>query len=548
MPNTLEDMLVDRKLLSRDQLRDAAKRARAGGKSLTATLVEEQVIAERDLLDAAAAHQGIPLVELKEMALDERAVRRVSAKLVSHYFVAPLKLENGVLTLAVCDPMDMAAIEDIETDLGVRVERVLATREDIAAVIRRHYGVGADTVERIVEGLDRAEDTHVEDGSHDLGRMAQDVSVVRLVNQLLDQAIKERTTDVHLEVYRGEVVARRRIDGVLYDTPVPRDINVLYPAIVSRIKLMAGLNIVERRMPQDGRTRVKVDDAQYDLRISVVPSIHGENLVIRILPTQMLFGLDRLGLSAAARKQMESLMSLPHGIVFVTGPTGSGKSTTLYACLRKLNTRERKIITIEDPVEYELRGAVQTQINPKIGLTFAHALRSMLRHDPDVMMVGEVRDVETAAIAVQTALTGHLVLSTLHTNDAAGGAIRLLDMGLDPYLIASTVRAFVAQRLVRVVCSACKEGYEQDGKTLYRGRGCPQCAKTGYRGRTGIYECLVVGEEARALILARSSAAALREKATALGMRTLAEDGWDKVSAGITTADEVLRVTRMGQG
>ena len=342
---------------------------------------------------------------------------------------------------------------------------------------------------------------------------------------------------------REGVAARRRVDGILYDTSIPKNIRVLFPAIVSRVKLMSGLDIVERRMPQDGRARVRIGREQYDLRISIVPSIHGEDVVIRILPSTMLFDLAHLGFSERHQGMLNDVIARPHGIVFVTGPTGSGKSTTLYSCLSRLNTRDRKIITIEDPVEYELPGTTQTQINTAIGLTFARSLRSMLRHDPDVMMVGEVRDRETAEIAIQTAMTGHLVLSTLHTNDAASAAVRLIDMGIDPYLIASTVQVFIAQRLVRVLCSKCKLPYEREGRTVYRAAGCRECGNSGFRGRVAIAEFIPLEPGIQELILGKQSARAIREKADELGMKRLAEDGWEKVASGVTTAEEVLRVT-----
>ena len=308
---------------------------------------------------------------------------------------------------------------------------------------------------------------------------------------------------------------------------------------------MSGLNIVERRLPQDGRARVSIGSEQFDLRISIVPALHGEDVVIRILPSTMLFDLAHLGYSEDYLEQLRELIARPHGIIFVTGPTGSGKSTTLYACLNQLNTRQRKIITIEDPVEYELRGITQTQINPAIGLSFSRALRSMLRHDPDVMMVGEVRDRETAEIATQTAMTGHLVLSTLHTNDSAGAAVRLIDMGIDPYLVTSTVLVFIAQRLVRVLCENCREPYEAQGKQLFRPKGCRQCNNSGYRGRIAIAEFLPLAPAIQDLVIARSSAKDIRAEADRLKMRTLAMDGWDKVERGQTTAEEVLRVTTL---
>jgi type II secretory ATPase GspE/PulE/Tfp pilus assembly ATPase PilB-like protein len=532
-------------LLSAEQLDAAVAAAQQTRKALPAVLIERGWIAEAEILKILARQQGWRFVTLKELSIPAQAVRAVPPRLAAYYSIMPVDFAEGVLTVAVSNPLELAAIEDLESTLGLKVERVLACRDDILEALRRYYGVGADTVERILSSSPPGEETAPREESHDIGRMAEDASVVRLVNQLFQEAIKARATDIHFEVYRDGIVVRRRIDGVLYDTTVPRNIRLLYPAIVSRIKLMSGLNIVERRLPQDGRTRVKVGHSEYDLRISVVPSLHGEDIVVRILPATMLFDLSQLGFSDAHLGALQEYIARPHGIIFVTGPTGSGKSTTLYACLSRLNTRERKIITIEDPVEYELKGITQTQVKSEIGLTFARALRSMLRHDPDVMMVGEVRDRETAEIAVQTAMTGHLVLSTLHTNDAAGGAVRLSDMGIDPYLITSTVLLFTAQRLIRVICRSCREGYEREGRTLYRGRGCRECNQSGYRGRLAINEFLPLTPELQDLILRRASAKMIREKADALGMATLAADGLQKVAQGVTTAEEVLRVTSL---
>jgi general secretion pathway protein E len=550
---TLEQELLERGLVPAERLERAAALARDARRSLPAVLLDEGWIAEPDLLEVLAPRYALSVVRLDDTAIEPAAVKAVPAKLAAHYGVMPVRLAGGSLTLAVADPLDLAAVEDIETNLGLHVERVLACREDIRAALRTHYGVGAETVQRILAGTpDRVE---VEgEVSHDLERMAEDASVVRLVNQLIQDAIRDRATDIHFEMHRDGVKARRRIDGILYDTSLPRDIRVLYPSIVSRVKLMSHLNIVERRLPQDGRARVSVKGAHYDLRVSVVPAIHGEDIVIRILPSTMLFDLGRLGFADDHRAMLEELIARPHGIVFVTGPTGSGKSTTLYACLSRLNTAERKIITIEDPVEYELRGITQTQIRPEIGLTFARALRSMLRHDPDVMMVGEVRDRETAEIAIQTAMTGHLVLSTLHTNDAASAAVRLIDMGIDPYLITSTVLAFTAQRLVRVICPDCKERVEgsagfqpapQSAVPRFRGKGCPKCHGRGYRGRVAIAEFVPLTDAIQTRILARASAMDIRREADTAGFATLAEDGRRKVAAGITTEEEVLRVTSL---
>lgn len=541
----LETKLVKKGLLSSEQLDKALALSKQTYKPLPTILVDHGFLNEIALLEVQAEQYGLDFVELGEMVVDDSAVKSVSAKLAAHYSIMPVKLESGVLTIAVSNPLDMAPAEDIETNLGYQVERVLASRSDILETLRKVYGVGADTVEKILEESDDREEIIIQEESHDLEKMAADASVVKLVNQLLQEAISDRATDIHFEINREGVTARRRIDGVLYDTHVPKNIRLLYPAIVSRIKLMSSLNIVERRLPQDGRARVKIGRKDYDLRISIVPAIHGEDVVIRILPSTMLFDLAHLGFSERHLKALKHFIVQPHGIIFVTGPTGSGKSTTLYACLSILNTRDRKIITIEDPVEYELKGITQTQINPKIGLTFSHALRSMLRHDPDVMMVGEVRDQETAKIAIQTAMTGHLVLSTLHTNDAAAGAVRLIDMGIDPYLITSTVQVFMAQRLLRVICPDCKKSYDENGRHLYRGSGCKQCHNSGYHGRIAISELLPLEADIQEMILQKASAKAIREKANALGMSTLAKDGEDKVADGITTLEELVRVTSM---
>ena len=541
---SFEDILLQKGLITSERLQKATQMARQSRAALVDVLLAENFVDETDVLQQFAESLGLEFVELRQMDIGVDVIARLSAKFAAHYGVVPISFHFGVLTVAVSNPGDESVVEDLQTALGVSVERAFACRDDVQEALRKYYGVGADTVERILAETGATElDLEVREESHDLEKMAEDTSVVRLVNQLLHEAIAHRATDIHFEVYRDGVVLRRRVDGILFDTAVPKNIHLLYPAIISRVKLMAGLNIVERRMPQDGRSRVQMGRDHYDLRISIVPAIHGEDVVIRILPSSMIFNLPELGFDDELLDQLRGFISSPHGIIFVTGPTGSGKSTTLYACLSELNTRERKIISIEDPVEYELRGITQTQVNPKVGLTFAHALRSMLRHDPDVMLVGEVRDRETAEIAIQTAMTGHLVLSSLHTNDAAGGAARLIDMGIDPYLITSTVLVFIAQRLVRLICSDCRESYEKDGETFYRGAGCRACNQSGYRGRVAISEFLPLTPPIREMILARASAKDIRDKADALGFPTMAQDGWDKVARGMTTAEEVLRVT-----
>lgn len=540
----LEDRLRERGLLSAEALGRAVQAAADTRRSLTTVLVDDGFLSEDALLPILAEHHGLAHVSLDTYEVDEKAVKAVPPKLAAHYGVLPLRLERDTLTLAVSNPVDLSPVEDIETNLGLRVERVLAPRRAIGEALRRYYGIGADTVERILADAGSSTETiEPADETQDLERMAEDASVVKLVNQLLQEAIHDGATDIHFEALRDGVSIRRRIDGILFDTHVPKNIRLLYPAIVTRVKLMSHLNIVERRLPQDGRSRVRVGNTEYDLRISIVPAIHGEDIVVRILPATMLFDLGQLGFTDGHLKAIEEYIARPHGIIFVTGPTGSGKSTTLYACLNRLNSTERKIITIEDPVEYELRGLTQTQVNPAIGLTFARALRSMLRHDPDVMMVGEVRDRETAEIAIQTAMTGHLVLSTLHTNDAAGASVRLVDMGIDPYLVASTVQVFMAQRLVRTICTDCRETVNTANGVRYRGRGCRACRNTGYRGRVAICERVDMVEQVRNLILKHAPAADIRRAADSLGMETLAADGFRKAAAGLTTEDEVLRVT-----
>jgi type II secretory ATPase GspE/PulE/Tfp pilus assembly ATPase PilB-like protein len=541
--SALVETLLSEGLITAERLDEAEKLAAASYAPLASVLLQHDFVEESSLLRVYAQVNGLEFVSLKKMTIAAAATRSISAKLASHYHIVPVRLNSNSITIAVSDPFDLQAAEDIETNIGLRVERILACRADIESALQQYYGVGADTVERILAQAPEREATAPVGESLDIETQASDASVVQLVNQLLKDAIKDRATDIHFEVHRAGVVVRRRIDGILYDTHVAGRMRSLYPSIVSRIKLMAGLNIVERRLPQDGRARVSIDSRNFDLRISIVPAMHGEDIVIRILPSAMLFDLGELGFNEEQLSMLGKMIESPHGVLFVTGPTGSGKSTTLYACMSRLNTRERKIITIEDPVEYELRGITQTQINAKIGLTFSTALRSMLRHDPDVMMVGEVRDRETAEIAIQTAMTGHLVLSTLHTNDAAGGAARLIDMGIDPYLITSTVQAFMAQRLVRTICPSCRESYEVDGKTLYRGKGCDRCNQCGFWGRIAICEFLPLTDEISDLILARASAHQIRERADALGMKTLIDDGWEKVEQGRTTVEEIMRVT-----
>ena len=560
----LGDILIEERIITPDELKKAVNEQQRTGEVLGKVLVKMGLITERKLLETLAVQQGIPFLDLREVKIPEKVIKDIPAKFPWHYKIMPINMEGNVLTIAISDPFDMWPIDDLETHLDCRVEKVLATSSDIQEAIKKYYGVGANTIESILaeEPSESAKKVDITEKSEDLEKLAGDASVIKLVNQILAQAINDRATDVHIEHYRGEMKLRYRVDSILYDTQVSRDIKYLYSAIISRIKIMSGLDIVERRLPQDGRAKVKINKNEYELRVSVLPTLYGENVAIRILPTTMLFSMTDLGMSEGDMKIIENLISRPHGIIFLTGPTGSGKTTTLYACLSKLNTPDRKIVTIEDPIEYELKGISQIQVNPKIELTFARVLRSVLRHDPDVIMVGEVRDFETAEITIQTALTGHLVFSTLHTNDSASAATRLLNIGLEPYLTASSVEAFLAQRLVRVICLKCKEkitvteatrgmleGFTaeakiKEAKYIYRGKGCRACNNTGYTGRTCIYEIMLMSEAIKKLIMEKVSSDVIKEHAVKMGMKTLRQNGWEKILAGITTPEEVMRVTQ----
>jgi len=557
------EFLVQRGLLNREQLERALKESRISGELIGKTLLRMKLVTQEKLLMALGEQLGIPYYpSLQQLDIPQEVIKAVSPKFIQHYKFMPVKLKGNVLTVAVSDPLAVWLLEDLKLHLGFDIERVLATQEEILAGIKRYYGVGADTVEEILtqEKTGKGKQSRYETLEEiqdigDMGKTAEDASVIKLVNQILSESVNARATDIHLETFRDYVRVRYRIDGILYDMRVPEAIKHLHSGVVSRIKIISNLNVVEKRLPQDGRAIIKIQDRQVDLRISIIPSIYGENVVIRILPVQLLFNLDDLGFFPEDLKKIETMMQKPHGIIFVTGPTGSGKTTTLYACLSKLNKEAVKIITIEDPIEYELGGVMQIQIKPEIGFTFANALRSILRHDPDIMMVGEVRDLETAELAIRTSLTGHLIFSTLHTNDAASGATRLLDIGIEPYLVASSVNAFISQRLVRVICPACKEEVKDKGALpeefrdmkIYRGKGCELCKFIGYKGRTAIHEIFFVDEKIRSLILNKASASQIKAKALELGATTLKKAGLEKVRLGQTTPEELLRVVEWGR-
>lgn len=558
------EILVRRGLIDSDQLVQLRQSSLADGLQIVDEAVRKGFASEEQVLRAVADEIGVDYVDLADVEIDTSAlINDFPQKLIHRENIFPIRRENGSLIVATSNPFDLYPLDDVSSATGLSVVPVLANRNEILKLIKQHLGVGSETVEGLIaqsdDGLEILEEFET-DGS-ELSEMAQEASVVRLVNEVLLEAIESRASDVHIESQPSGLVIRYRIDGMLQPQPVPPEINRFHSAIISRLKIMARLNIAERRLPQDGRIKLKVSGRDVDVRVSVIPMIHGEGIVMRILDKgSMEFELRSLGMADDTYKTFSQLIEMPHGIVLVTGPTGSGKTTTLYSSLLQIKSDDTKIITTEDPVEYQLDGINQIQVHPKIGLTFASSLRSILRHDPDIVLIGEIRDLETAENAIQASLTGHLVFSTLHTNDAAGSFTRLVDMGVEPFLVASTVEGVMAQRLVRRLCPDCRESYrpqpdelprdfpvdqleKSDGK-LFRHRGCRSCRQIGYSGRVGIYELLVSTDRIRQLGHDRASTWDIHRAATEEGMRTLRQDGWSKTLDGKTTVEEVLRVTK----
>ncbi len=545
-------------LFSEPQVENLVEEQRRTGESLTSVMLSLGFVDETTLLQRFSEVLGLPLVDLGEVAMDPAARAHVPTKVVFQHNVLPLSVDDDVLRVATSDPLDLTLLNALQLVSGRRVELVLASRDEIEKAARKFYGVGADTVDEMMQ-RDRISLEESEDEAA-LEELDEEASVVKFVNQVIREAYRDRATDIHLEPMEGDLRIRYRIDGVLHQTPVPPQLKLFQAAIISRLKVMARMNIAEKRLPQDGRISMQIGGEDIDIRVSTIPTVYGESVSLRLLTRNaVLLGLDRLGLGPKDQEVVDRLIHRPNGIILVTGPTGSGKSTSLYAFLSTINSVDKRIITVEEPVEYELEGVNQIEVRPEIDLTFARGLRHILRQDPDIIMVGEIRDLETAEIAIRAALTGHLVLSTLHTNDAAGGVTRLLDMGIEPYLVTSSVNAMIAQRLVRTICPVCKEPYVPDARVLkragfpveegrepelFRGRGCEECKYSGYRGRTGIYEILQVTEPIRNLIIERASATRIKQQALAEGMRTLRDDGWKKVCDGITTLEEVVRVTQ----
>jgi type II secretion system protein E len=522
-------------------------------------ICRERGIAEDVFLQKLAQALNWPFLEMAKVEVPAPARNKISTKVAFQHSIMPTDVLDGTVQIAVSNPFDTAMLNAVRFDARGPVQFALAPRAEIEKALKKYYGVGAETLDEMGGGEEEPLELLI--GDKEITEGDQEASVIKFVNQVIWEAYKDRATDIHLEPQEDELRIRYRIDGILHQTPMPPQLKRFQPAIISRIKVMSGMNISEKRLPQDGRINVRIKGEEIDIRVSTVPTVYGESVSLRLLSRGKIFmSLDKLGFSPPDEKAIREIIVKPHGILLVTGPTGSGKSTSLYAMLSSINSIQKRIITVEEPVEYELKGINQIAVRPEIGLTFAMGLRHILRQDPNVIMVGEIRDLETAEIAIRASLTGHLVFSTLHTNDAPSAFTRLIDMGIEPFLVASSVEAIMAQRLVRTICPHCiteqkvernyllKIGFpeeEIDATKFMRGAGCEQCRGLGYQGRLAIYELLVLNEALRPLILNRSSSTTIAQKAMEQGMRTLRTDGWNKVKNGITTIEEVLRVTQI---
>jgi type II secretion system protein E len=546
------------------QLRQLAERLSVGD-SLEELIEQWSFNNAEELLASSARSMRLEWLESDDCEVASDTLEGFPAKLIHRHAVFPIERRDGWLRLVVSNPFDFAAIDSVASAMGVEVRPVVAAPEIVQRLIKKHLGVGSETIDGLIALQRQAGDVEMLEGldpdSLEDAEEAQQASVVRLVNEIISEAIDARASDIHIESQEAGLKIRHRIDGVLQKQSTPPEMNQFRAAIISRLKIMAKMNIAEKRVPQDGRIKLRVSGREIDVRVSIIPMLHGEGVVMRILDKSNLkFSLRGVGMPESVYDKFSKLIRLPHGIVLVTGPTGSGKTTTLYSALSEIKSEDIKIVTTEDPIEYQLEGINQIQVHTKVGLTFAACLRAILRHDPDVVLVGEIRDLETAENATQASLTGHMVFSTLHTNDSASAYMRLCDMGVEPFLVASTVEGVLAQRLVRVLCEECKEAYRPEaeelpedfpiddrldpGLRLFRPVGCESCRRTGYRGRLGIYELLVANEEIRQLAIQGGTSDVLKQAAIRNGMETLRTDGWNKVLAGLTTIDEVLRVTK----
>ena len=542
---------------------DRTRQLLADGSNVLQSLLQSDELSEEQLLQHFANELQCPYLEtLDGYSSSKELLSKFSPRILLEQHIAPIQLNGQQMIYAVVsDPFDLTGVEQLRLLSGCDLEIALAPRSEITRFVKKYLGLGADTIQSM---MDEAEEsglqflTQIEDQDLDLSDAAEGASIIRFVNQILTEAIEIRATDVHIEPFEDELQVRYRIDGVLQSAAIPATVKQFQSAIVSRIKILSHLDIAEKRVPQDGRIKVVLSGREVDIRVSIIPMLYGEAVVLRLLDcSSVLLGLEKIGMGPHDLRIFAEIIKRPHGIILVTGPTGSGKTTTLYAALSRINDIERKIVTIEDPIEYQLRGVNQIQVSTKTGMTFARGLRSILRHDPDVVLVGEIRDRETAEIAVQASLTGHLVFSTLHTNDAPGALTRLVDMGIEPYLVASSLEAVIAQRLIRLICTECKEKLTEDEMaqlrkrygdfipaTLYQGRGCKACRDTGYVGRVGIFEQMVVTETTRALLLQNADSRQIRQEAAREGMKNLRQDAMRYLNAGQTTIEEVFRVTK----
>ncbi len=557
---SLGESLVEAGIITLEQLKQAQEEERQTGQRLRNFLVEKGLISEEDLVEFLSNKLGLPRIELSNYLIDPKIIELVPEELARKHELIPLLKIGNRLTCVMVDPWNIFALDEVRVKTNLIIEPAVATESEIKKALNQHYGAKG-TMEDLIKTIDKEKlglKEEKEIGLKELEEVVEQPLVIKLVNLTIMKAVREGASDIHIEPEEEALKTRFRVDGMLYEVSSPP--KYLQSAAISRIKIMANLDIAERRKPQEGRFSVKMEGKEIDIRVSCVPTVYGENVVLRLLDVSTaLLGLEQLGFSKAVQDAYQKLILRPHGIILVTGPTGSGKTTTLYASLDKINTVEKNIITIEDPVEYKLKGIRQIQVNPKVDLTFANGLRSILRQDPDIMMVGEIRDYESVEIAIHAALTGHLVFSTLHTNDAPGAITRLIDLGAEAFLVSSSVIGVLAQRLVRTICPNCKEKYlpaketlrdiglsEEEKIEFYKGKGCPKCMNSGYKGRIGIFELMVMDDEIYNLTTAKAPREEIKRQAVASGMITLKDDGIRKIREGLTTVEEVLRVTQEG--
>ncbi|MFA6173659.1 MAG: ATPase, T2SS/T4P/T4SS family [Kiritimatiellales bacterium] len=558
----LAGLLQQTGLFTPEQVEGLLPAVAEAGAGFTDTVVEKTGVKEELFLEKLSGVMGLPFMRLAKAEIAPELLAKVPPKAVFQYNIMPVDEEGGTLRIATANPLQPGLIDAMRLVTGGRIKLALSPAADIESAAKRLYGVGAETLDRMMQDDDRINLDEEGLFKQDLGDLDQEASVVKFVNQIIWEAHQNRATDIHIEPMEVDLRIRYRIDGVLLQTPVPATLKRFQSSIISRIKVMANMDIAEKRLPQDGRISLRIQGEEIDVRVSTMPTVYGESVSLRLLLRGSgMIGMEQLGLSPEDEKILKRMITRPHGILLCTGPTGSGKSTSLYAWLHTINSVDIRIMSAEDPIEYEMAGINQVQMKPEIGLTFAHALRTFLRQDPDVIMVGEIRDRETAEIAIRAALTGHLVFSTLHTNDSAASINRLLDMGIEPFLVASAVEGIVAQRLIRRLCPSCRKPLEMDDAkiallhkegfpveelathTVYEPSGCDACRGSGFKGRTGIYEILTVDDHIRPLIIDRSASSDIKREAMRHGLHTLRDDGWRKVLDGVTTVEEILRVS-----